>query len=64
MPLNGLRAGFEARRRQVRFLLGAPYYGVVDVVVAYLTVNQSERVRFPTTPQSNAALADVVIAPV
>ena len=39
---------------------GHQSYGVVDVVVAYLTVNQSERVRFPTTP--HAALADVVIA--
>jgi len=28
MLLNGLRVGFEAKRRQVRFLLGAPSYVV------------------------------------
>jgi len=46
----------------VRFHPGAPFSGVVDVVVAYLTVNQGERVRSPTTPQILCLVSSAVVA--
>ena len=41
----------------VRFHPGAPFSGVVSVMAARLSVKQSGRVRFPTSPQIYASLA-------
>ena len=44
MLLNGLRVGFEAKRRQVRFLLGAPYKNILRTVGARPKVHRVERI--------------------
>ena len=44
MLLNGLRVGFEAKRRQVRFLLGAPYKNTLRTVGARPKVHRVERI--------------------